>query len=129
MAEAAATYLLDTSAVLAYLLNEPEAPRVRAIYREAALASIAIAELYAALWIRFGQAKANEVVATIKQWQRPWLWASEETVLLAGRLRAMHRLGLGDSFVAAFALASNAVLVTKDNDFRALAPDLKLLYL
>ena len=67
LAEAAATYLLDTSAVLAYLLNEPEAPRVRAIYREAALASIAIAELHAALWIRFGQAKANEVVATIKQ--------------------------------------------------------------
>ena len=50
-------------------------------------------------------------------------------MLLAGRLRAMHRLGLGDSFVAAFALASNAILVTKDNDFRALAPELKLLFL
>ena len=129
MAEAPLTYLLDTSAILAHLLNEPEAPRVRTVFQHAALASISIAELYAALWMRFGQAKANEVVAAIKQWQRPWLWLAEEILLTAGRLRATHRLGLGDSLIAALALGDDITLVTKDPDFRPLAPSLKLLYL
>ena len=99
------------------------------VFQHAALASISIAELYAALWRRFGQAKANEVVATLKQWQRPWLWLTEETLLIAGRLRATHRLGLGDSLIAALALGADATLITKDSDFRPLAPSLKLLSL
>ena len=129
MAEASVAYLLDTSAILAYLLNEPAGHRVKAFFPRAALASVSIAELYAVLWLRYGPAKANETVAMIKQWQRPWLWPTEEILLLAGRLRAVYHLGLGDGFVAAFALATHTILVTLDNDFRVLQHDLRLHYL
>lgn len=124
-----APYLLDSSAILAYLLNEPEAARVGAIHRQASLPFIALSELYAALWLKLGQAKADEAVAAIREWQLPWLWPREDTVLLAGRWRAMHRLGLADSFIAALAFLHHATLVTKDSDFQALQPDLKLLFL
>ena len=128
-AKAEVAYLLDTSAILAYLLNEPEAARVAALHKQAALPFVALAELYAALWLRFGQAKADEAVATIRTWQLPWLWPSEEVVLLAGRWRAIHRLGLADGFIAALASFHQVTLVTKDSDFRLLHGNLRLLYL
>ena len=125
----AVTHLLDTSAVLAYVLNEPEASYVAPLYPHMALAFISIAEMYAALWLKFSQSKANEVIATIKEWQRPWLWPTENTVLLAGRFRAVYRLDLADSFIAALASVHNVTLVTKDQDFRTLQPELKLRFL
>lgn len=122
-------YLLDTSAILAYLLNEPEAVRIDALHREATLPFIALSELYAALWLRFGQAKADGAVATLRQWSLPWVWPTEETLLLAGRWRALHRLGLADSLIAALAYLQHADLVTKDHDFLVLQPDLRILFL
>lgn len=120
-------YLLDTSAILAYLLNEPAAGRVAALHSQAALPFVAVAELYAAIWLKLGQAKADEVVAAVRAWALPWLWPTEEAVLLAGRWRAVYRLGLADSFIAALAFLSHTTLVTKDPDFRPLAPDLHVL--
>ena len=124
-----AAYVLDSSAILAYLLDEPEAARVEALHAQASLPFIALSELYAALWLRFGQAKADEALASIRQWNLPWLWPTEQTVFLAGRWRAEHRLGLADSFIAALAFLHEATLVTKDSDFQPLRADLKLLFL
>jgi predicted nucleic acid-binding protein len=120
-------YLLDTSAILTYLLNEPAASRVAALQHQAALPFVAIAELYAAVWLKLGQAQADEAVAAVRAWQLPWFWPTEEAVLLAGRWRAVYRLGLADSFIAALAFLSQTTLVTKDPDFRPLQPDLRLL--
>ena len=127
--KADALFLLDTSAILAYLLNEPQASRVAAFHPKAVLPFIALSELYAALWLKFGQDKADEAVVTVQQWRRPWLWPTPESTLLAGRWRACYRLGLGDSFIAALAFTYGATLVTKDSDFRVLERELRLLYL
>lgn len=128
-AEREAIYALDSSAILAYLLNEPHASRIDALHAQASLPFIALSELYAALWLKFGQPKADEAIAAIRAWQLPWLWPTEETVLLAGRWRAIYRLGLADSFIAALTYLHHATLVTKDPDFHSLEPDLKLLFL
>jgi len=126
-AKGEALYLLDSSAILAYLLNEPQAARVAAHHKRAVLPFVALAELYAALWLRFGQAKANEAVAAIRAWQLPWLWPTEEVTLLAGRWRAEYRLGLADALIAALAFFFQATLATKDPDFRPLQPHLRLI--
>lgn len=122
-------YLLDSSAILAYLLNEPEAARVAAMHQQACLPFMALSELYAALWLRFGQAKADAAMAAIRGWQLPWLWPDEQAVLLAGRWRAVHRLGIADSFIAALAFLHDATLVTKDPDFQSLQTELRLRFL
>lgn len=122
-------FLLDSSAILAYLLDEPEAVRVSTLRHQAGLPFVALSELYAALWMRFGQAQADEAVASLRQWHLPWLWPNEQVMLLAGRWRALHRLGLADSLIAALCFLAGATLVTKDQDFRVLQPDLKLLFL
>ena len=122
-------YALDTSAILAYFLNEPQAPRVASLHRQSAIPFIAPSELYAVVWLKFGQPKADEVVAHLREWSLPWLWPREDVVFLAGRWRALHHLGLADSFIAALAFTYHATLVTKDSDFRVLEADLKLLWL
>ena len=127
--ESRAAYVLDTSAILAYLLNEPAAARVKSLHRQAAIPFIAISELYAALWIRYGQAKADAAAVAVREWQLPTLWPSEEVVLLAGRWRATYRLGLGDSYIAALTFMSQSILVTKDADFLPLQSSLRLLFL
>ncbi len=124
-----AGYVLDTSAIVAYLLNEPQAAQVEKLHRESALPFVSLCELYAALWLRFGQVKANEAVATIQHWNLSWVWPTEQTLLLAGRWRALHRLGLGDSLIAALTYLSQMTLVTKDRDFLVLKPDLHILLL
>ena len=121
--------MLDSSAILAYLLNEPEAGRIASLRAQASLPFVAPAELYAALWLKFDQAKADAAIAAIRAWQLPWLWPTEETVLLAGRWRAVYRLGLADSFIAALTFVHRATLVTKDLDFRGLNQELKLLFI
>jgi len=123
------TYLLDTSAIWAYLLNEPGGEQVSPLYRHSLIPFIAMSELYSTVWLRFGQPKADQVVATVREWQRPWVWPTEEVVFLAGRWRAVHRLGLADSFIAALAFIHQAILVTKDMDFQVLRHDLQLLSL
>ena len=122
-------YVLDSSAILAYLLNEPEAGRIASLRAQASLPFVAPAELYAALWLKFDQAKADAAIAAIRAWQLPWLWPTEETVLLAGRWRAVYRLGLADSFIAALTFVHRATLVTKDLGFRGLNQELKLLFI
>ena len=128
-AERAPSYVLDSSAILAYLLNEPKASRVAALHSHASIPFIVPAELYAALWLKFGQAKADEAIAAIRQWQLPWLWPTEASVLLAGRWRAVYRLGLADSFIASLAFIHQATLVTKNSDFQHLKQEVKLLFL
>lgn len=122
-------YLLDTSAVLAYLLNEPQAKRIADLHRESAIPFIALSELYAAIWLRFDQAKADEVIATVQAWSLPWVWPTKDVVFLAGRWRAIYRLGLADSYITALAFSNQMTLVTKDSDFRTLQSELRLIYL
>lgn len=123
------SYLLDTSAIIAYLLSEPEAGRVWALRAEAAIPFIALTELYAAMHGKLGQAKADEAVALVKGWHLPLVWPNEASVLLAGRWNARYKMGFGDSYIAALAFHTRTVLVTKDLDFNPLRPALKLLQL
>jgi predicted nucleic acid-binding protein len=57
------------------------------------------------------------------------VWPDEPINLLAAELKATHRLGIADSYIAACAMSRHAVLVTKDPDFNVLVPDLTLLQL
>ena len=124
----ATTHLLDTSAVIAYLAQEPGAERVQAIKTSAALPFIALAELSAVLWQKHGQALAEDTVQQVLAWHLPLLFPDQRSTLLAGYLNGRYRLGLGNSFVAALATTYHLTLVTKDTDFLAI-PDLKLLLL
>ena len=122
-------YTLDTSALIAYLAQEPGGERLAEIRHVAAIPFAAVTELYYTTWRRQGQPLADVTVQHVLDWRLPMLVPNERTSLFAGSLKARFRLGLADSFIAAFALSQGATLVTKDPDFHLLEPQLRLLFL
>ena len=122
-------YVLDTSAIVAYLAQETGGDRVKHVRESAGIPFIALTELYAVMWRKHGHVSADETLQSVLGWHLPLLAPDERISLSAGYLKARHSLGIADSYVAALALASQATLVTKDHDFLSLKPDLTILLL
>lgn len=120
-------YVLDTSAVIAYLAQEPGGERLKEVRGAAGLPFITLTELYAVMWRKHGQVAADETLQSVLGWHLPVLVADERVSLSAGYLKCRHGLGIADSYVAALALSFQATLVTKDRDFLVLKPDLTIL--
>ena len=130
-AEAASTaatvplpWLLDTSAILAFIEDEAGADRVElALRRPTTLVPwpVLLETHYVSLQEE-GQAEADRRIALIKQLEVEVLWGMDESTLLtASTLKATHRVSLADAVIAAFAIRRRAVLMHKDPQFDALA--------
>ena len=122
-------YLLDTSALIAHLGNEKEADRVTRFIKDSALPFVALSELYYIVWHRKGEAEADKIYGILKSWNLPILLPDERVIFIAGRLKAVFKLGLADSYIAAFALEKNLTLVTKDEDYEILKNEIKIIFL
>lgn len=116
--------LLDTSAVLTLIEDEPGADRVEAALRlESTLVPWPVLlESHSILLRDEGQAEADRCVALLKQLDVTIIWGMDEaTMLTAARIKAQHRVSLADALIAALALRAGAVLVHKDPEFESLA--------
>ncbi|MBW6485559.1 MAG: PIN domain-containing protein [Syntrophobacterales bacterium] len=117
-------YLLDTSALLTFIEDEPGSDRVEEILKDAAILMPwpVLMETYYITFQEKGRAEADRRYALIRQLRAEILWAMDEPILLtAARLKAEHHVSLADAVVAAFAIRNNAVLIHKDPEFDALA--------
>lgn len=122
-------YILDTSAVIAQLANEPGANKMARIKSQSYLPFIALSELYYVIWNKNGRAEADRYYGIVKGWGMPILQPNERIILNAGRFKALYRIGIADSYIAAFALDNNAYLVTKDRDYRKLEKEILIYWL
>ncbi|MCG8432205.1 MAG: PIN domain-containing protein [Candidatus Omnitrophica bacterium] len=122
-------HILDTSAVVTYLAGEKGADKVGTLISSSALPFLVFSELYYVVWGKKGKVKADEVFALVKSWNLPVLMPDERIILTAGRLKAVHRLGLADSYIAAFAVDMEKSLVTSDRDYQMLKEEIKTLYI
>ena len=119
-----ALYLLDTSALLTFIEDEPGSDRVEEVLKDAAilLPWPVLMEIYYITLQEKGRAEADRRYALLRQLRAEILWAMDEPILLtAARLKAEHHVSLADAVVAAFAIRNNAVLIHKDPEFDALA--------
>ena len=123
------SYLLDTSALIAMIEAEDGGQRVRDLLAKETvfIPFVALLELRYITLRERGQAEADLRYAALKQTRARILWEVDESILLtAARLKANHRISIGDALVAAFALANNAVLVHKDPEMSLLSGELML---
>ena len=124
-----ALYLIDTSALLTFIEDEPGSDRVEKVLKDAAilLPWPVLMETYYIILQEKGRAEADRRYALIRQLQVNILWAMDEPILLtAALLKAEHHVSLADAVVAAFAIRNNAVLIHKDPEFEALAGLLRM---
>jgi predicted nucleic acid-binding protein len=117
-------YLLDTSALLSFIEDEPGSDRVEEVLKGASilLPWPVLMETYYITLQEKGRAEADRRYALLRQLRAEILWTMDEPILLtAARLKAEHHVSLADAVLAAFAIRNNAVLIHKDPEFDALA--------
>jgi len=127
--EAKRIFILDTSAIVTYFANEKEAGIVLKNLPESKIPFICLSELYYLIWNKKGRAEADKIYGILKNWGLPILYPNERIILNAGRIKAVYKLGISDSYIAAFALEEDAQLITKDRDFKILADEIRILFL
>ena len=117
-------YLLDTSAILTLIEDEPGADRVDELLRtgEVLLPFMAGLETFYISLREAGEDEAERRLFLLRQLPVRWLNTVGEPVLVtAGRIKARHRISLADSLIAAFAIEAGAILVHKDPEYEALS--------
>ena len=118
-------YILDTSALLCYLRDEPGADKIYSFLKKgSALHRVNLGELYYCLLRKEGSEIASQIYGKVLQYPVTFIDdLSDAFLLTTGKLKVSYKLGYADAVVAATAILQKATLVTKDNDFRPLVKD------
>ena len=120
-------FILDSFALLAYLQDEPAAPRVETLLenakKEKCLLMISNINLGEILYIterRGGVSKAQTALALVQQLPIEVLPADEKAVFSAAHIKANYSISYADSFAAAAAVEKDAVILTNDPEFESI---------
>ena len=136
-----AGYVLDTSALLAFVQQEPGAEKVLEILgsrvegevhepapdnapREVPpvyLPFLSLMECDYRLRRRFGFYEADRSLRMIRAWPVELVESNERWRREAARIKAEHSLSLADAWIAALALLRSARLVHRDPEYDAIA--------
>ena len=122
-------FILDTSALIAYLADEKEAAEVLRVIPSSRIPFICLSELYYLVWNRKDRAEADRIYGMVKSWGLSVLYPNERVILNVGRIKAVYKLGISDSYIAALALDEGLTLVTKDKDYKILRQEIKIMSL
>lgn len=128
-----ADVVLDTSAILSVIQDEPGADFVEARLEQGASGKIVIAASFVSLTeilyktIQLAdKRRADELVAVIKSWPVQFVHSDEALCIAAGEIQARFLVSFADAFVAATAERFGALLIHKDPEFESLKSLIKL---
>ena len=124
-------FVLDTSALLAFMTGEEGADTVEKILssKENSLFIpwAVLFEVYYVTKRTRGEKEADRRFVLIKELPASILWQMEEPdVLASARIKAQFRISFADSIIAAMALRQDAILVHKDPEYECLSGTVKL---
>ena len=125
--------VLDTSAIVSVLADEPGADFVEGRLEEADAGRIVLAVSFVSLTeITYttiqvaGKRRADELLAILKSWPVQFIYPDEALCVAAGEIKAAFPVSLAAAFVAATAQARSAILIHKDREFESLRATIKL---
>ncbi|MBK8617669.1 MAG: PIN domain-containing protein [Anaerolineales bacterium] len=117
------SFVLDTSALMAFIEQEEGAERVRDILRGESIIIpwLSILEIVYISQRELGEEEALTRYALLKKLDAEIIWEADEALLLnAARIKSTHSLSLADSVIAAIATQHNAILIHKDPEYEQL---------
>ncbi|AHL21828.1 MULTISPECIES: type II toxin-antitoxin system VapC family toxin [Thermococcus] len=128
--------VLDSHAILAYINDEPAAEKVQEYLNLGKEGKVGlymnvvnVGEVYYVLSRRKGVDVANIAIALLKREPITFIIADERLALMAGRIKAFHKLSYADAFAAATAIDLDAVLLTGDDEFKSVEDKVKIEWL
>lgn len=129
-------YVLDSSAFLTLFEDEEGAETVQELLERAKKEEVAIFVCFATFvevfYITFREQRQEEARKRVKLMSKLAITrveSSEELGLIAGRLKATHKLSFADAWIAATAVLYDSTLVHKDPEFEQLEDEVKVLKL
>lgn len=117
-------YLIDTSALFAFIEDEPGSDQVEKALRqkETIVPWPVLLEMYYISQQEEGRSEADRRFALVKRLDIHILYDMDEsTVLTAANLKARYRISFADAVIAAIAVGNNAILIHKDPEYEALS--------
>ncbi len=121
------TYVLDASALFAFLEKTRGAYKVNELLKEALhgrskllMSAVNFGEVYGKILREHGPEQALMAVHAVNPLPIELLDATPQRACKAAEVKAKYKLYYADSFAAALAMEHNATLVTSDSDFRKL---------
>lgn len=122
------TKVLDSWALLAWLLDQPAAAHVESLLDRAERGDIALSmswinagEVYCMTARKRGPAQAEEFLARLPSLPLRLVSPDAAGVVSAAKLKSKYRISYADAFAAALAMQESAVLVTGDPELRTLS--------
>lgn len=122
-------FVLDTSALIAFLADEKESSAVLKVIHLSKIPFICLSELYYIVWHKKDRAEADRIYGVVKSWNLPILYPNERVILNAGRIKVIYKLSIADSYIAALSMDEGFPLVTKDRDYEILEQEIKIMAL
>lgn len=124
-------FVLDTSALLAFMTGEKGADTVERILagkeNRLLIPWVVLLEIYYVTKRTRGEKEADRRFVLIKELPASILWQMEEPdVLASARIKAQFRISFADCIIAATAFRQDAILVHKDPEYECLSGTVKL---
>jgi predicted nucleic acid-binding protein len=130
------TYVLDASALLAFLQKTSGAYRVNEILKEALrrharvlMSAVNFGEVYGKVLPEYGRERTLTILQAVNALAIELVDATPQRACKAADVKAQFKLYYADSFAAALAIEHQATLVTSDNDFRRLGHGFPIVWL
>ena len=131
------TYVLDSSAILRYLDDEPGAARVAEILKghlagkyEAIVSALHWGEVAGITCKVHGDAKMDLVLSRLEAFGLQVIAADAKRAVTSALIKLKKNIPYIDAFgIELTASFANAVFVTADFDFKAVGPDVKMEFL
>ena len=130
------TYVLDASALLAFLQRTPSAYKVNDLLKEALqerakvlMSALNYGEVYGKILRDSGPEQALMAIQAVGPLPIEMLDVTPQRACQAADVKVNHKLYYADSFAAALAIEHKARLVTSDSDFRKLGRSFPVVWL
>jgi len=130
------TYVLDASALFAFLQKTPGAAKLNELLKDTIRGRAAIlmsavnyGEVYGAVLREHGPERARAAMSAVRPLPVSFLDATPQRAFQAAEVKLKYKLYYLDSFAAALAIEQKATLVTSDSDFRRLGHGFPIVWL
>ena len=130
------TYVLDASALFAFLLDKPGAHKVNELLKEAVqeraeilMPAVNYGEVYGLIFRTHGPDRATATMNAVQPLPIRVVDATPERAFRAAEVKSRYKLYYVDSFAASLAMEFKAKLVTSDTDFRKMGHTFPVVWL
>ena len=130
------TYVLDASAMLAYLQGKPAGRKIQEILRETLrghaevlMSAVNYGEAYGTVLRLHGEERARITMGALQPLPIQIIAADLQRCCRAAEVKVRYKLYYADGFAAELALERRATLVTSDSDFRRMGHGFPILWL